>query len=53
MSLKTKHQANSEYLATTKDKKPLLCKDPINKGYFVSIFFSPEYVKKLGFIVLK
>ena len=53
MFFKTKHQANSEYLATPKDKKPLLCKDPIKKGYFVSVFFSENYVKKLCFIVIK
>lgn len=51
--MKSKHEANSEYLATSKEFNPFLCKCPIKKKYFVSVFFSQEHIKKRGFIVVK
>lgn len=51
--MKSKHEANSEYLAISKEFNPFLCKCPIKKKYFVSVFFSQEHIKKRGFIVVK
>ena len=51
--MKTLHKANSEYLATSKELKPHLVKCPIQKKYFVSVFFTENHLKSRGFIIIK
>jgi len=50
--MKDLFKANSEYLATPKELKPFLCKN-VNGLYFVSVFFTKEFIEKRGIEIIK